>query len=122
MANAIRERNIRLHFLDNMKVFEKMDRYKKLKLLDGLEVQYFNKDNTVVKENEKGEYFYILETGSVKCTKVDPDSGEEKLVRNLSVGDYFGEIALINDDSKRTLTVSACEDTKLLAMNRDTFY
>ena len=41
MQNAIRERNIRLGFLDKIKVFGKMDRYKKLKLLDGLEVQYF---------------------------------------------------------------------------------
>ena len=38
MANAVRIRNIRYQFLDKIKVFEKMDRYKKLKLLDGLEV------------------------------------------------------------------------------------
>lgn len=98
-----------------------MDRYKKLKLLDGLEVQYFSGSNVVVRENEKGEYFYIIENGQVKCTKTGED-GTENFIRNLDAGDYFGEIAIMNDESKRTLTVTATEDTKLLAMNRDTFY
>lgn len=49
-------------------------------------------------ENEIGENFYIIETGTVECVKetkkadgtvsVDP-------VRELSVGDHFGEIALL---------------------------
>lgn len=99
-----------------------MDRFKKIRLLDGLEVQYFKEQNVVVKENEIGKYFYIIETGEVVCTKTDEESGEEKFIRNLGPGEYFGEIALTNDESKRTLTVTACRDTKLLAMTRESFF
>ena len=98
-----------------------MDRYKKIKLLEGLEVQYFQKDQVIFKETEKGEYFYIIESGQVGCTKQD-DNGEQTLIRTLGEGDYFGEIALTSDESKRTLSVTAIEDVKLLAMARDTFF
>lgn len=40
----------------------------------------------------------------------------------MGQGEYFGEIALINDEHKRTMTVKAQEETKLLAMDRDTFF
>lgn len=65
MASAIKERNIRLQFVDNIKIFEKMSRYEKIKLLDGLEVQYFEAEDVIVKEGETGEYFYIIEDGTV---------------------------------------------------------
>ena len=98
-----------------------MDRYKKIKLLDGLEVQHFSAGTTVVKENEIGEYFYMIESGEVECTKNDED-GSQAFIRSLKEGDYFGEIALMEDDSKRTLTVTAVTETKLLAMAKKTFF
>ena len=118
MSSAIRERNIRLQFVDNIKIFEKMSRYEKIKLLDGLEVQYFEWDDVIVKEGETGEYFYIIEDGSVDWIKGE---GNE-LIRTLSQGEYFGELALIEHEQKRTLTVKAQTDCKLLVLNKDTFY
>lgn len=118
MSSAIKERNIRLQFVDNIKVFEKMSRYEKIKLLDGLEVQYFEENDVIVKEGDVGEYFYIIEVGSVECIK---EEGQE-LIRSLSYGDYFGELALIEQEQKRTLTVKAKSDCKLLVLNRDIFY
>lgn len=121
LGKAIQDRQIRLAFLDKIKAFEKMDRYKKLRLLDGLEVQKFKSGSTIVREHEKGEYFYIIEQGDVKCTKTN-ENGEQEVIRHLKNGEYFGEIAIMQSESLRTLTVTAVEDTKLLAMNRETFY
>lgn len=99
-----------------------MDKYKKMKLLDGLEEITFNKDDVIIKENEHGESFYIIEDGEVACTKFDEASGTEKFVRNLGPGDYFGELALVNDVSKRTLSVWAtAEKVKCLAISRWAF-
>lgn len=118
MASAVKERNIRLNFIDNIKVFEKMSRYEKIKLLDGLQVQYFQSEDVIVKEGDVGEYFYIVEEGSVECIK---EEGQE-VIRELTPGDYFGELALIEQEQKRTLTVKAKHDCKLLVLNRDIFY
>mmetsp|Transcript_31856 Transcript_31856/g.28207 ORF Transcript_31856/g.28207 Transcript_31856/m.28207 type:complete len:396 (+) Transcript_31856:5-1192(+) len=118
MSSAIKERNIRLNFIDNIKVFEKMSRYEKIKLLDGLQVQYFEGNDVIVQEGDVGEYFYIIEEGNVECIK---EEGKE-VIRELDPGDYFGELALIESDQKRTLTVKAKSDCKLLVLNRDTFF
>lgn len=118
MSSAIKERNIRLNFVDNIKVFEKMSRYEKIKLLDGLQVQFFEANDVIVKEGEVGEYFYIIEDGNVECIKEE----NQQVIRDLSPGDYFGELALIEQEQKRTLTVKAKTDCKLLVLNRETFY
>lgn len=118
MSSAIRERNIRLNFVDKIKVFEKMSKYEKIKLLDGLEVQYFEQNDIIVKEGDVGEYFYIIEEGGVNCIKEE----NNQVIRELTIGDYFGELALIEQGQKRTLTVKATTDCKLLVLNRDTFF
>jgi len=118
MSSAIKERNIRLNFLDKAKVFEKVGRYEKIKLLDGLQVQYFEGKEVIVQEGDVGEYFYIIEEGVVECIK---EEGQE-VIRELHPGDYFGELALIESKQKRTLTVKAKTECKLLVLNRDTFF
>lgn len=89
-----------------------------MKLLDGLEVQNFNANDVIVKEGDVGEYFYIIEEGNVLCIK--EATGEA--IRELNQGDYFGELALIEQENKRTLTVKAKCDCKLLVLNKATFF
>ena len=50
-----------------------------------------------------------------------PNTYEEKVIRKLTSGDHFGELALINED-KRTLSVRVgSKKLKLLALDRDAF-
>lgn len=81
-------------------------------------MQYFESTDVIVKEGDVGEYFYIIEEGDVECIK---EEGQE-VIRELHPGDYFGELALIESNQKRTLTVKAKSDCKLLVLNRDTFF
>jgi len=44
------------------------------------------------------------------------------MVRKLTSGDHFGELALMNQNEVRTLTVRCgSENTKLLALDRNSF-
>jgi len=62
---------VELSFLDRVTLFckslyihkslEKLDKYEKLKLLDGLEVKMYNKGDFIINEGEEGDYFYIIE-------------------------------------------------------------
>lgn len=71
-----------------------MSRYEKIRILDGLEVLFFEEGNPIVTEGEPGTNFYIIEDGSCSCFKNDAESGEDTFIRDLDTGDYFGEIAL----------------------------
>ena len=69
----------------------------------------------IITQGDQGDRFYVLASGRVKVEQ------DRFLLRELSaVGDGFGEIALLHD-VRRTATVTALEETGLLAVDRDTF-
>ena len=50
----------------------------------------------VIKEGRSGNKFYVVEEGNLVALKKD-DNGHENVVYNYKSGDYFGELALINN-------------------------
>jgi CRP/FNR family transcriptional regulator, cyclic AMP receptor protein len=64
----------------------------------------FEAGSTVADEGQKGAGFFVIESGEASVSVHGSDRGK------LGPGDYFGEIALI-DDGSRSATVTA--DTEL---------
>ena len=75
----------------------------------------FGAGQYVFHEGDHGELFYIIEEGEVSCIK-EQDSGQQ-VIRTLTQGMHFGEIALINN-VKRTLSVKSMSNVKLLCLAR----
>ncbi len=63
--------------------------------------------------------FYILLKGEVVVTKWINDA-EERILKRLGAGDFFGEMAIINN-APRAATVSATTPTSVLEITKDTF-
>ena len=118
------KRTTEIGFLDRVNIFNNLDRFEKLSLLDGLRAQWYNKGEIVVRAGDIGDLFYIIEEGHVECWVQmlnDQKQPIERVIRKLTSGDHFGELALINNE-KRTLTVKCgSHKAKLLALDRDTF-
>jgi predicted MFS family arabinose efflux permease len=70
--------------------------------------------DTVFRQGDHGDRFYVVEDGRCEIA-ID---GEK--VADAWPGETFGEIALLRD-VPRTATVTAVDDTKLLALERDDF-
>jgi len=64
---------------------------------------------TIIREGETGDRFYVIESGEV-----------EILGRTFGPGEAFGEIALLRD-MPRTATVTAVTDVTLVALDREVF-
>ena len=78
----------------------------------------FNAGDTIVGRGEIGNYFYVITEGEAEV--VERGSGEGRLLRRLGRGDYFGELALLGE-GRRTATVRAVSDTRVIAINRHDF-
>lgn len=52
IKQTIRRRNIELSFLDKVDLFMNLEKYEKMKLIDGLELQKFQKGDFIFKEGE----------------------------------------------------------------------
>ena len=72
-------------------------------------------DEIVLKEGERGDYFYVLETGS--ATVLDKQGN---LLAALRPGDYFGEEALVGDTT-RNATVKMLTAGKLMRLVKEDF-
>jgi MFS family permease len=69
---------------------------------------------SVVEEGEHGDTFFVITSGSFEV------SSNDRLLRTLGSGDFFGEIALLRD-VPRTATVAATTDASVLAIRRMDF-
>lgn len=71
---------------------------------------------TVFQQGERGEYFYVVESGRAEVIR------DGRMIRTLGHGDCFGEIALLREQP-RTATVRASPDTRMRAsvLQRNTF-
>jgi CRP-like cAMP-binding protein len=76
--------------------------------------------NTVLcREGEVEHIFYVLHTGVVKITQQVPN-GEARLLALRGPGEFFGEMALI-DDSPRSATVTAATDVAVIEITEGVF-
>jgi CRP-like cAMP-binding protein len=74
----------------------------------------------VIQQDDPGDYFYIIKEGRCLVTRATPANPKGVKLATLSVGDSFGEEALISD-SKRNATVTMLSDGHLMRLNKDDF-
>lgn len=72
---------------------------------------------TVFREGDPGSEMYIIEQGSIEILRVGHG---KKPLAVLSIGDFFGEMAVL-EDQPRFATAMATEPTRLLRIDRAAF-
>ncbi len=70
----------------------------------------FPKNNVIINEGDETDSLYLIITGKVKIVLSDED-GKEITISILEPNDYFGELALIDDEprSARVVTMEKCQ-------------
>ena len=88
-------------------------------LAQRLVIRRFSAGQIIFHHGDPGGLLYIISRGRIKVTHATPD-GQEALLAIMGTGDFFGELALL-DDSPRSATVEAMETTETLTLHRDDF-
>jgi CRP/FNR family cyclic AMP-dependent transcriptional regulator len=69
----------------------------------------------LTREGDLGREFFVIVDGDVSVTR----DGNE--IRRLGPGDFFGEIALIYENARRTATVTAASPLRFFVLTRQSF-
>lgn len=74
---------------------------------------------TIIKQGEEGDYYYIIKSGKCKVTRASK-TGSELTLATLGDGDAFGEEALLTD-SKRNANIVMLTNGTLMRLSKQDF-
>lgn len=83
------------------------------------QMRHYPADVVLCHEGQVEHVFYVMVAGQVSVTK-RVDESSEQFLKTLGPGEFFGEIALVQD-GPRTATVRTTEPTTVLEIHRDAF-
>lgn len=120
MGSTIRKRKMYEEFLSRVSILENLDKWERLTVADALETVSFEDGQTIVKQGEPGNDFYIIAEGTATVLQQRVDGQDPIEVGRLGPSDYFGEIALLLD-RPRAATVIARGPLKCVKLDRARF-
>ncbi|XP_044739615.1 cGMP-dependent protein kinase, isozyme 2 forms cD5/T2 isoform X1 [Chrysoperla carnea] len=109
-------------FLKSVPIFKNLPEDTLIKISDVLEETFWAQGDYIIRQGARGDTFFIISKGRVKVTIKQPNTQEEKYIRTLVKGDFFGEKALQGDDLRTANII--CDDPEgvtCLVIDRETF-
>ena len=88
-------------------------------LATGLRRRRYARGQVIFTQGDPGSSLCVIEEGRVRIA-VGSDEGKELVLRVLGPGDFFGEMALL-DDEPRSATVVAMENLEIMTIWRQDF-
>jgi len=112
-------------FLKSVPTFVNLPEDTLIKIADVLEETNYKAGDYIVRQGAYGDTFFIISQGRVKVTKREDNTKEEKFIRTLNKGDFFGEKALQGEE-KRTANIIADDNegqgVTCLVIDRESFH
>ncbi|OGT01400.1 MAG: hypothetical protein A3F73_11195 [Gallionellales bacterium RIFCSPLOWO2_12_FULL_59_22] len=82
-------------------------------------IRLYPKNNIVLHEGDPSSCLYVIHSGRLKAFLAD-EQGREIVLNIMEAGDYFGEMALI-DNQTRSASVMTMEDSRLSLVTKEDF-
>jgi CRP/FNR family cyclic AMP-dependent transcriptional regulator len=105
--------------LRNVPLFESLDDQAARDLCELLETVECQTNQTLFRAGDAGNAMYLIETGEVRIS-VKAADGNEITVAELSPGNFFGEMAML-DGQARSANATASEPSRLAILSRKHF-
>lgn len=119
MSSSLKKREQYDEILKKVKILEELDSWERKQVADALEAAYFEDGVSIVKQGDTGNEFFIILEGTAIVTQTN-DAGESGQVAELGPADFFGEIAMLTQETRKA-TVTAKGDVKCVKLDRNRF-
>ncbi|GAP91183.1 putative cAMP-dependent protein kinase regulatory subunit [Rosellinia necatrix] len=116
MESTFARRRLYEKFLEEVPLLASLTPYERSKIADALETQKYPAGTTIIRQGDIGQEFYLVESGEADAFK----NGEPDSVKHYEKGDFFGELALLNDAPRAASVISATE-IKVATLGKSAF-
>ncbi len=104
-------------FFRNLELFKDLSDNELRIFSKSFHLRKFSQGEVIFRQGDVGVGFYLIYDGTIELNyKETTFSGNEKSVISLTDFDYFGEVALVQENSTRFVTAIAKEDSELLGI------
>ncbi|KAK8088076.1 hypothetical protein PG997_003037 [Apiospora hydei] len=118
MESTFARRRMYENFLEEVPLLKSLTPYERSKIADALETLKFPTGHVIIQQGDIGTSFYLLEQG--ECDAYLDTNEQRKHVKHYKKGDYFGELALLND-APRAASVVSTTDVKVATLGKSAF-
>lgn len=101
-------------------LLDPLDAGERDELLAAARGRTFARNEVVCHEGDPADALHLVESGRLSV-RVSLPSGDTAMINVRGPGDYFGELALLRDDRRRTATITALEATRTLVITAQAF-
>ncbi|CAI4227860.1 unnamed protein product [Auanema sp. JU1783] len=108
-----------MSFLSKVSIFEHLTEDRIAKIADVLDQDYYAGGHYIIRQGEKGDTFFIINSGQVKVTRTFENETRE--IRVLGQGDFFGERALLGEEVRTANIIAQAPGVEVLTLDRDSF-
>lgn len=105
--------------LQNVPLFASLSSAERRTLARAVAIRSYPKNSVILNEGERSDSIYVIDSGKVKVLMRD-EEGKEVILSILKEGDYFGELALI-DELPRSASVVAMESSEMTVLSKADF-
>lgn len=116
---AFKKRRLYEELLDNVPMLKTLESYERMNVADALLTKTFADNAVIIEQDAEADGMYFVESGSVKIT-IRKGRGAVEEVGKLTKGQYFGELALI-ENKPRSANVIADGEVKVAFLERESF-
>merc|ERR1719498_1774505 len=116
---AQKKRDRYMDFFKEVPLLNAVDAYGRSQVADALKPKEVTKGTEIIAQGSEGQEFYIIEEGM--CKAIKKVSGQPDKELELKAGDYFGELALLNNEPRAASVFASSDTVRLLALDRKAF-
>ena len=109
--------NQKKEFISKVPLFHRLKDRQLLRLADRMVERKFGADEIIVKQGQGGEGFFVIVSGKAEAIR-ERAEGESTVVNVFGPRDYFGEMALLDEEGIRTATIKTVQPTECLVLTR----
>ena len=117
---AMKKREKYENTLKKVEILKSIDPYELGQICDALKTVNFKAGDNIIKQNDTGDVFFILDEGHCHAEKVFEEGKPAQRVKEYDPCEYFGELALLKGEP-RAASIYADTDCKLLSLDRMAF-